>query len=134
MEILILLFVLAAIAWYLMAEPEDSKFERKASDDPRYRAVKIKPCKSPCQAVLQTSQIIFLASQAPKLPLNACDRITVCDCQFRHYLDRRQQEERRNNSYIISDVSEYGDRRSVKHIGRRASDQYSVSVAIKSGG
>lgn len=120
MEILVLLFVVAAIVFYLIAEPVDHLADSRESNDPRYRAVKIQPCKQPCQAALQCSPIIFLSAQAPKLLLNACDQMVDCDCQFRHYADRRQQEDRRNAGYVKHDMYHQGDRRSAKRVGRRA--------------
>ncbi|MDT8310040.1 MAG: hypothetical protein RQ732_01220 [Methylophaga sp.] len=98
MEILLFLFVSGALIFYFTAKPATTNIDEL--DDPRYRAVKIKPCKNACQAASQTTQIIFLASQAPKLPLNACDRIAECDCQFRHFADRWQQQDRRTDSYV----------------------------------
>lgn len=124
MEILLFLFVAGALIFYLTAEPAVTNID--GLDDPRYRAVKVKPCKNACQAASQTTQIIFLASQAPKLPLNACDRIAECDCQFRHFADRRHQEDRRNYSYVMRDMSQHKERRATKRVGRRASDQYSA--------
>ena len=129
MEILVLLFVVAAIVFYLIADPIDHLAESQDSHDPRFRAVKIKPCEQACQAALQCSSIIFLSGQAPKLPLNACDRMTACDCQFRHYADRRQQDDRRSNGYVMRDMYYQGERRSAKRVGRRASDPYSDMVS-----
>lgn len=129
MEILVLLFVVVAIVFYLMAEPIDPMADTQDSNDLRYRAVKIKPCEQACQAALQCSPIIFLSGQAPKLPLNACDRMNNCDCQFQHYADRRQQDDRRDASYAMRDMYYQEERRSAKRIGRRASDRYSDMVS-----
>lgn len=129
MEVLVLLFVVVAIVFYLMAEPIDHLADTQDSHDLRYRAVKIKPCEQACQAALQCSPIIFLSGQAPKLPLNACDRMNNCDCQFRHYADRRQQEDRRDAGYTMRDMYYQEERRSAKRIGRRASDRYSDMVS-----
>ena len=41
MEILVLLFVVAAIVFYLIADPIDNLAESQDSHDPRFRAVKI---------------------------------------------------------------------------------------------
>lgn len=129
MEVLVLLFVVVAIVFYLMAEPIDHLADTQGSNDPRYRAVKIKPCEQACQAALQCSPIIFLSRQAPKLPLNACDRMSNCDCQFRHYADRRQQDDRRDTGYAMRDMYYQDERRSAKRVGRRTSDRYSNMVS-----
>lgn len=128
MEILILVFVVAAFIFYLTAEPNQTQGRRDFSVESQYPAVKIKPCEHACQAAAQTAQIIFLAANAPKLPLNACDRIGDCDCQFRHYADRRQQEDRRDGSFVMRDLYAQGERRGAKRIGRRASDRFSVAL------
>lgn len=125
MEFFVFLFIVGALIFYLTAVPKTPKIY--ALDNYRYPAVKIRPCKNACQAATQTSQIVFLALQAPKLPLNACDRIADCDCQFRHFADRRQQEDRRDGDYMMHDVLQHRERRAVKRVGRRVSDEYSVA-------
>ncbi len=124
MEMLLFLFVVGALIFYLMAAPKAHKIS--TLDNHRYPAVKIRPCKNACQAVTQASQIVFLSSQSPKLPLNACDRIAECDCQFRHFADRRQQEDRREDEYMMHDVFHHRERRDDKRVGRRVSDRYSI--------
>lgn len=125
MEILLLLFVIGTLVFYVTAKPAPSNLN--ALDNHRYPAVKIRPCDNACQAAKHTSQTIFLSSKAPKLPFNACDRIAECDCQFRHFADRRQQEDRRNYSYVMRDIAQHRERRATKRIGRRVSDRYSVA-------
>lgn len=129
MEVLVLLFMVVAIVFYLIAEPVEHLADSQETNDPRYRAVKIKPCKQSCQAALQCSSIIFLSGRAPKLPLNACDRMTNCDCQFRHYADRRQHDDRRSAGYVMRDIYYQDERRSAKRVGRRASDRLSSMVS-----
>lgn len=125
MEILVLLFVVGAFIFYLTADSASERFT--VADEQNYPAVKVKPCTNACQAAVQTSQLTFLTNQAPRLPLNACDRIGECDCQFRHYADRRQQEDRRDGSYVMRDMYRQEERRGKKRIGRRAADRYSVA-------
>lgn len=131
MEILLFLFVaimVGALVFSLTAELAPPDID--VMEDNPYPAVKIQPCKNACQAATQTSQIIFLSSQAPKLPLNACDRIADCDCQFRHYSDRRQHDVRRNTGYVMRDIYYQDERRSAKRVGRRASDRFSSMVSV----
>lgn len=128
MEILLFLFVaimVGALVYSLTAELEPPDID--VIEDHPYPAVKIQPCKNACQAATQTSPIVFLSSQAPKLPLNACDRIADCGCQFRHFGDRRQHEDRREVDYVVPEVIQHRDRRADRRVGRRVSDQYSVA-------
>lgn len=128
MEILLFLLVaivVATLVFFVTTEPAPSNID--VMDDSPYPAVKIQPCKDACQAASQTAKLIFLTSQAPKLPLNACDRIGECDCQFRHYADRRRHDDRRDGRYAMRDMSQQKDRRIPKHVGRRVSDHYVVA-------
>ncbi|MEX1199986.1 MAG: hypothetical protein WEB02_04285 [Methylophaga sp.] len=126
MELLLLLFVVVALIFYLTAEPAEHLSSKPMPTDRRYRAVKIKPCENACQAAVQTSQIIFLTTRAPRLPLNACDRMVSCDCQFRHFADRRRREDRRDG-YGMRDMYQQNERRAVSRIGRRQADRYNVA-------
>ncbi|HSG93096.1 MAG TPA: hypothetical protein VK999_05230 [Methylotenera sp.] len=129
MEILLFLMVaiiVGALVFYLTMELPSP--ESDVVEDHPYPAVKIQPCKDACQAARKTSQVIFLSTQAPKLPLNACDRIADCGCQFRHFGDRRQHEDRRAVDYVVPEVLQHRDRRAAaKRVGRRVSDQYSIA-------
>ncbi len=128
MEILLFLFMaimVGVLVFSLTTVLEPSDIE--VMEEHPYPAVKIQPCKNACQAAAQTSQIIFLSSHAPKLPLNACDRIADCGCQFRHFADRRQQEDRREVDYVVPEAIQHRDRRAVRRTGRRVNDKYSVA-------
>jgi hypothetical protein len=48
-----------------------------------------------CQGAKDIEETRFLLDDLPTLPLEACDRITDCQCSFTHHNDRRD-EERRN--------------------------------------
>lgn len=125
MEILVLIFVVVAFIFYLTADSKSEKFT--VSDEQNYPAVKIEPCTNSCQAAMHVSQLTFLTNQAPKLPLTACDRIGECDCKYRHYSDRRQQEDRRTDSFAMRDMYQQDERRGKKRVGRRAEDRYSMA-------
>lgn len=130
MEILLFLFVVimvGALVYFVTGEFEFEPLNTDEDDDQPYPAVNIQPCNNACQAAVQTSQMIFLSMQAPKLPLNACDRIADCECTFRHFADRRQHGDRREVNYVKRDGIQQKDRRAIKRVGRRVSDQYSVA-------
>ncbi len=124
MEILLFLFVaimVGTLVFYVTTEPAPSNIE--VMEFHPYPAVKIQPCKDACQAATQTSQVIFLSTQSPKLPLKACDCFVDCDCQFRHFTDRRQKGERRDGYHMMHNVTQNKERRAAKLVGRRVSDQ-----------
>jgi hypothetical protein len=64
---------------------------RAASSD--YRAVTVKTRLGACNAAIALQDQIFLAREAPSLPLAECD-VGNCACRYR-YLDDRRQDDRR---------------------------------------
>lgn len=66
-----------------------------ASATSRYHAVSIWPCLEACPAAWRMKNQPFLSTEAPALPLAACNQET-CKCRYRHYSDRRDGEDRRN--------------------------------------
>jgi hypothetical protein len=42
-----------------------------------------------CEAALQCRGKRYLSREAPRLPLNECDRSDACRCVYRHHADRR---------------------------------------------
>lgn len=61
----------------------------------RYHAVSIWPCLEACPAAWKMENQRFLSTKAPTLPLGVCKQET-CECRYRHYSDRRDGEDRRN--------------------------------------
>ena len=69
--------------------------ERAArEDDTRWRAVKIEPGLMSCKAAAECAGQVFLASSAPRIPLDGCDE-TECRCKYVHLEDRRSGGDRR---------------------------------------
>ena len=60
----------------------------------RWRAVKIAPGLISCDAVNTHADRVFLASSAPRLPLEGCDE-QQCRCKYIHLEDRRSGGDRR---------------------------------------
>ena len=65
-----------------------------ARETTRWRAVKIAPGLICCDAVNQTIDKVYLASESPQLPLDGCDEQT-CSCKYIHLADRRSGGDRR---------------------------------------
>jgi hypothetical protein len=108
--LLLCLVVGALITWRLLSGSERNKyFERQIaatqgsqlnSSEPRgsavapgYRAVSLRICSSPCVAALEQRGQTFLMDEAPRLPLQGCDR--SCFCKFSTHEDRRVKDDRR---------------------------------------
>ena len=89
-----------------------------------FHAVAIKTQPFACNAAHRLEGKRFLATEAPRLPLAACDR-DRCECRFQHYSDRRAGRNRRSPFGAGGNASATGtfsqDRRHKE--GRRADDE-----------
>jgi hypothetical protein len=100
--VLLLLVVGLLIAWYFYRqgldkpeERQDRRVLRSPKDTAKYHAVSIKPGAYACRAANEVAGQRFLATDAPTLPLPACDSAD-CDCHFIHHDDRRSGKDRRS--------------------------------------
>jgi hypothetical protein len=100
--VLLLLVLGLLIAWYFYRQGLDKPEERQdrrispaGKDRAKYHAVSIKPGAYACRAANELAGQRFLASDAPSLPLPACDA-DECDCHFIHHNDRRNGKDRRS--------------------------------------
>ena len=135
MTILIsLVLVIAAIGLFFLIRsksddsPRTSTKARKTtlksdrSETTRWRSVEIRPGLIACRGVSKIANKVFLASEAPSLPLGTCSEKT-CQCKYLHLDDRRSGEDRRSpitqiGALFVDDQDD--DRRAT--IGRRATD------------
>lgn len=61
-----------------------------------YRAVSIHPSAvGSCEASHAIEDQRFLSSEAPLLPLHGCSDPNGCRCKYKHWDDRRQEDDRR---------------------------------------
>ncbi|MCX4189834.1 hypothetical protein [Methylophaga sp. OBS3] len=128
MEMLVLACIVTALIYYCYSFLKPAVSVRYSPNRGRlqpYAAVQVRACGNACQAAVQTAKITFLNTQAPTLPLNACDRIGQCECRFQHFADRRHQPDRRLNT-ISDEVTLDNDARR-NRAGRRASDHAKVA-------
>ena len=98
----------------------EEKDEAEAADT-RWRSVRIRPGLICCEQATELTEEIFLAKEAPHLPLPEC---TEPDCRC-HYLfldDRRSGEDRRDDLGKLADFfpTSVEDRRQLP--GRRMAD------------
>jgi len=61
----------------------------------RFHSVTIRFRDDACPAVQALAKTKFLAKEAPRLPLDECT-VPNCRCQYKHYDDRRDGEDRRD--------------------------------------
>jgi hypothetical protein len=96
-----LIAALALAGWFWLRRRARTRRELEAQSAPRrnvtdtaYHAVAIRSPKDACAAAKALAGQRFLASEAPNLPLPACDALR-CECHFAHYDDRRSGKDRR---------------------------------------
>jgi hypothetical protein len=93
-----------------------------APDDTRWRSVRIRPGLIACRYATNLQDQVFLAHNAPKLPLAHC-RESDCRCHYVFYKDRRSGFDRRVRAervYRLFDSR--GENRRRRGFGRRADD------------
>jgi len=68
----------------------------------KYEAKRLKVGNSPCRAAIQLRKQVFLAAEAPPLPLPDCSRKGDCLCSFSSSNDRRGSKDRRYPAAAIT--------------------------------
>ena len=91
------------------------------SSDTRWRAVEIQPGLMCCESASNIADEIFLASEAPTIPLDNCSQ-KDCRCKYKFLKDRRSGEDRRDESITLSSITQSRETDQRHLIGRRASD------------
>jgi len=56
-----------------------------------FHGVEVIPGEGCCAAAREISGKRLLSTDAPRLPLDDCDRLNVCQCRYRHFSDRRTE-------------------------------------------
>ena len=101
---------------------QDKKKVVQEKPKSKYRAIQVLPCERACEAAKMISSKVFLIKELSNLPLESCQRINECTCMFKHYDDRRCDEERRSDSIILQNIFSGEDHRVKKKRGRRNDD------------
>ena len=100
-----------------------SKTVTKNTSSP-YHCVELKMPYDACEEVLQLHGKRFLSAEAPALPLRGCDQ--HCECKFKHYNDRRQDD--RRDAFSSSGIHFSGEKNRRLGGDRRRSSQSHVSI------
>jgi hypothetical protein len=110
------------LAWYFLRNDHDAdanpvKQTRRSPakvEEPKparrrnFKGASIQPGDQCCQAVREISTTRFLVEEAPRLPLERCDRIGECLCKYNNYPDRRSGDDRRDLFGSLSTSGEIG--------------------------
>jgi hypothetical protein len=74
-------------------------------------AVSVVPGKNACEAARKLGEQRFLARNAPRLPLEACNRQDQCQCKYARYADRRGGPRRSEDRFDAKGSTVAGERR-----------------------
>lgn len=96
--------------------------QQRKEPQPPYRAVEIRCTANSCEAAKALSGQRHLCREAPLLPLVSCDRPDRCECQYRHFDDRRAGSRRTSDATGVHQVRNGAEERRQMH-GRRAEDR-----------
>jgi hypothetical protein len=91
LALLVIAAVAAALFWYRKKIAAPTELPPVSN---RFHAVTIRFGQDACPAVQALAKTRYLAKEAPRLPLDECT-VAACRCQYRHYDDRRDEEDRR---------------------------------------
>jgi len=89
-----LLVIAAAVAAYFWYRKKPAAVAQPPPVSNRFHAVTIKFHTGACPAVQALANTKYLAKEAPRLPLDECT-VAACQCEYKHYDDRRDDEDRR---------------------------------------
>ena len=110
------------VAWYFLRSDHDADAkpvkqtrrsapkvaEPKPAHRRNFKGASIQPGDQCCQAVREISSTRFLVEEAPRLPLERCDRIGECACKYNNHPDRRSGDDRRDLFGSLSTSGEIG--------------------------
>jgi len=103
-------------------KPKDENRIAPETTKTKYHAIQVLPCEHSCDPARWVSSKIYLVSELSKLPLASCNKIDECGCKFKHYEDRRQNEDRRTDSIVLQNTFSGDETRKQKKKGRRDND------------
>jgi hypothetical protein len=86
----------------------------------RYHAVSVVGGPSACAAAKELKNVRVLSAEAPRLPLDNCDRPDTCKCAYQKYNDRRGENRRADGRGWPLGSQKASDRR--RSVGRRETD------------
>jgi hypothetical protein len=87
-----------------------------------YPAVAIIPCAGACAAAVAVAGRRLLAAEAPLLPLRDCTMLTRCQCRYRKFPDRRDEDAERRSPQGSIGANWYGGQDQRRRRGRRQDD------------
>ncbi|MFT4768347.1 MAG: hypothetical protein ACI8RN_001482 [Glaciecola sp.] len=139
-----IVFAIAAVAMFLLRQQSKSvRYKRPQQGKPStgkrrkaqtpsgpYAAVSVKPSNSSCSAAFETTNLRYLKSAAPSLPVEGCNSAD-CRCSFINHLDRRDTSDDDRRMGIGLQTQLYGSNgernRRESRRGRRAKDRHSLA-------
>ena len=106
--------------------PKDKQVRDKSSSyspaavSTKWKAVKVKTGLMCCKSAEKLRGKVYLTAEAPAFPLEGC-KSNSCECRYIHMNDRREGDDRRESTEIVTDLynlhgkdrRKVGDRRKI---------------------
>jgi hypothetical protein len=93
----------------------------------RFHCVSVVAGANACTAAHAFTTARLLSAEAPRLPLEGCDRPEICSCGFQHFDDRRSGPRRAHERGDLADPWAVTERRRKR--GRRATERVEAEDA-----
>jgi hypothetical protein len=100
--VFIILFVLLILGFWLYSRSKSSPATAHKNIE-LFHAVSIKACPNACASVKKLKGKSFLANEVSQLPLSECNH-KACTCSYIHHKDRRDNDDRRYLSSVMSGI------------------------------
>jgi len=103
MNLVFVVLLLVIMVWFFVIRKKKAPSKKIAHG--KYHCVTVVYPKGACDAVKKLRDQRILSSEAPVLPLTACDK-NECGCRFHHHEERRVEERRDAYHKAIDELSE----------------------------
>jgi len=106
-------------------KPKDENKIASERTKKEYHSIQVIPCENSCESSSWISSKTYLVSEPskmPRLPLESCNKMDECSCKFKHYDDRRHNEDRRCDSVVLLHSFGGNEHREQGKGGRRNDD------------
>ena len=102
----------------------DATNDTRMETSRKWHAVSIIADGAACRAALALADRRYLSAEAPRLPLDGCDKPGGCQCRYRHHPDRRVGPRRAVENFRPARYWRGDEKRLIS--GRRSTDYSSI--------
>jgi len=103
--LVVLLIVFVVVLYFKFTKSSNKPKKSQKTVHGKYHCVTVHSSVNACDAVKALAGKRILSSEAPVLPLSACD-VDNCKCRFQHHEERRVDERRDAYHKTFDEISE----------------------------